>query len=83
MGLYNRLCKRFFAAEIIRLTAQSDSRAHEETYEVLFFFDLSTRFSLSMENEQAGAGRDDRTRFARPNSQARTETGKYSFSLFS
>ena len=27
MGLYNRLCKRFFAAVIIRLTAQSDSRA--------------------------------------------------------
>ena len=27
MGLHNRLCKRFFAAVIIRLTAQSDSRA--------------------------------------------------------
>ena len=27
MGLYNRFCKRFFAAVIIRLTAQSDSRA--------------------------------------------------------
>ena len=27
MGLYYRLCKRFFAAVIIRLTAQSDSRA--------------------------------------------------------
>ena len=27
MGLYNRLCKRFFAAVIIRLIAQSDSRA--------------------------------------------------------
>ena len=26
MGLYNRFCKRFFAAVIIRLTAQSDSR---------------------------------------------------------
>ena len=31
MGLYNRFCKRFFAAVIIRLTAQSDSRAHEWT----------------------------------------------------
>ena len=27
MGLYNRFCKRFFAAVIIRLTAQSGSRA--------------------------------------------------------
>ena len=33
MGLYNRFCKRFFAAVIIRLTAQSDSRAHSvETF---------------------------------------------------
>ena len=30
-------------------------------------------------DEQAGAGRDCRTRLARPNSQARTRTGKYSF----
>ena len=29
-------------------------------------------------NEQADAGRDDRPRLARPNSQARTETGKCS-----
>ena len=28
MGLYNRFCERFFAAVIIRLTAQSDSWAH-------------------------------------------------------
>ena len=28
MGLYNRFCKRFFAVVVIRLTAQSDSRAH-------------------------------------------------------
>ena len=34
-------------------------------------------------DEQADAGRDCRTRLARPNSQARTGTGKYSFSLFS
>ena len=27
IGLYNRLCKPFFVAVIIRLTAQSDSRA--------------------------------------------------------
>ena len=30
MGLYNRFCKRFFAAVIIRLTAQSDSRAPKD-----------------------------------------------------
>ena len=34
-------------------------------------------------DEQADAGQDCRTRLARTNSQARTETGKYSFSLFS
>ena len=34
-------------------------------------------------DEQADAGRDCRTCVARPNSQARTRTGKYSFSLFS
>ena len=34
-------------------------------------------------DEQADAGRDCRTRLARPNSQARTRAGKYSFSLFS
>ena len=45
---------------------------------------LSTRFSLSVENEQADAGRDGRTRlFAKPNSQAvvRTGTGKKQVSL--
>ena len=35
------------------------------------------------EDEQADAGGDCRTRLAKPNSQARTRTGKYSFSLFS
>ena len=35
------------------------------------------------EDEQADAGRDCRTRLAKPNSQARTRTGEYSFSLFS
>ena len=34
-------------------------------------------------DEQADAGRDCRTRLARPNSTARTRTGKSSFSLFS
>ena len=34
-------------------------------------------------DEQADAGRDCRTRLARPNSQARTRTAKYSFFLFS
>ena len=32
------------------------------------------------ENERADAGRDSRTRLARSNSQARTGTGKHSFS---
>ena len=39
--------------------------------------------SLSVENEQTDAGRDGETCLTRPNSQARTGTGKYSFSLFS
>ena len=34
-------------------------------------------------DEQADAGRDGWTRLARPNSQAHTGTGEYSFSLFS
>ena len=34
-------------------------------------------------DEQADARQDGRTRLARPNSQARTGTGEYSFSLFS
>ena len=41
------------------------------------------RFSLTVENERADAGRDGRTRLARPNSQARTETGKSLLSVFS
>ena len=44
---------------------------------------VSARFHLSVENEQDDAERDDQTCLARPNSQARTGTGKYSFSLFS
>ena len=44
---------------------------------------VSTRFSLGVENEPAGAGRDGGTCLARPNSQARTGTGKKSLSLFS
>ena len=43
---------------------------------------VSTIFNLNVENEQADAGQDGRTRLARPNSQARTGTGKSSFSLF-
>ena len=38
---------------------------------------------LEYGDEQADAGRDGRTHLARPNSQARTGTGDYSFSLFS
>ena len=33
--------------------------------------------SECVENEQDDAGRDGRTRLARPKSQARTRTGKY------
>ena len=32
---------------------------------------VSTRFSLSVDNEQADAGQDSRTRLTRPNSQTR------------
>ena len=39
--------------------------------------------NLSVENEQTEGGRDGQTCLARPNSQARTGTGKYLFSLFS
>ena len=38
---------------------------------------------MENERERADAGRDGRTRLARPNSQARTATGEYSFSLSS
>ena len=38
-----------------------------------------TMFRLSLENEQADAGPDGRTRLARPNSQARTGTDKEIF----
>ena len=43
---------------------------------------LSTRFSMSVENEQADAGRDGQTCLARPDSRARTRTRKTIFSLF-
>ena len=41
------------------------------------------QIQLKYGDEQADAERDCRTRLARPNSQARTRTGKYSFSLSS
>ena len=41
------------------------------------------QFQPEYEDKQADAGRDCRTRLARPISQARTGAGKYSFSLFS
>ena len=46
---------------------------------------VSTKHQIQLEygDEQADAGRDCRNRLARPNSQARTRTGEYSFSLFS
>ena len=37
---------------------------------------VSTRFSFTVEKKRADAGRDGRTRLARPSSQARTGTGK-------
>ena len=40
---------------------------------------VSTIFSPGAENKRADAGRDSRTRLARTNSQARTETGKIRF----
>ena len=43
---------------------------------------VSTRFNLSVENEQADAGRDGRTRLARPNSQARTGTAAGEKNIF-
>ena len=42
---------------------------------------MRTRFSLSVENGQAEAGRDSRTCLARPNSKARTGTGGKSWSV--
>ena len=83
MGLCNRFCKRFFAAVIVRLTAQADSRALDAATEL--GRNPASKHQIQPENgdEQADAGRDGRTRLARPNFQARTGTGKYSFSLFS
>ena len=40
---------------------------------------VSTRFILSMENKRGDVGRNGRTHLARPNYQARTETGKFFF----
>ena len=38
---------------------------------------VSTKFSLSVENEPADMGRDGQTRLAKPKPQAGTGTGKY------
>ena len=43
MCLYNRFCKRFFAAVIIRLTAQSDSRAPPKWFRNVFKFATDLR----------------------------------------
>ena len=37
---------------------------------------VGTKLSLSIEDRRTDARRDDRTRLARPNSQARAGTGK-------
>ena len=50
---------------------------------VLYECSMVHYFSLSVENEQAGVGRDGRTHITRPNPQARTVSRKKSFSLFS
>ena len=42
---------------------------------------VSTRFSSSVEDERADAGRDSRTRFARLNFQAQTQTENITFSV--
>ena len=44
---------------------------------------VRARFSLSVDNEQADAGRDGRAYLAIPNYQARARARKYSFSLLS
>ena len=41
------------------------------------------QIKLEYGDEQADAGRDYRSRLPRPNPQARTRAGKFSFSLFS
>ena len=41
---------------------------------------MSTRFSLSVENEQTDAERDGQICLARPNYQAQTATGEETFS---
>ena len=43
---------------------------------------VSTIFSLGVEKEQTGAGRYSRTSPARPNSQARTGTGRKCYFVF-
>ena len=49
MGLYNRFCKRFFAAVIIRLTAQSDSRAQRKQHTLNFKTVLSPTYTFDLE----------------------------------
>ena len=66
MGLYNRFCKRFFAAVIIRLTAQSDSRALQDGtrdwhpgHPSISSVEIVPVFSTFIENEfQPNSGRD-------------------------
>ena len=44
-------------------------KTHTQAYDTYFFetLSLNTRFSTSLEKEQADAGRDGRTRLERPN----------------
>ena len=65
------------------LNPRATSYIFVDSYQSPTSFYSYTRFSLSVENGQADAGRDGRTRLARPDSQVLTGTGKCSFLLFS
>ena len=56
MGLYNRFCKRFFAAVIVRTTAQADSRALVPWGTKKWFVDAAdTKIPCSLGDEKVGS----------------------------
>ena len=59
------------------------TQQHAERISHFLPYSIFLYFGDSVENEQADAARDCRTRLTRPNSQARTRTGKKTFFLFS
>ena len=76
--------------DLKKIASSATASSTVTSTEVVQYSTRSTRmrsdfyiFSLSVENDQADAGRDYRTRIARPNFQVRMGTGKYLFSLFS